>query len=117
MSRLSTRPANLYNPPPMNGQACLGALKAMGEENRIRILRRLLAGGCSVGRLSETLGISQYNVSKHLAILRSAGLVTCRKAGRERFYSVAEDCRIRTSAGWRVMDLGCCMFRIDELPQ
>ena len=101
----------------MKGEACLGALKAMGEENRIRILRHLLAGECTVGGLSESLDISQYNVSKHLAILRSAGLVTSRKSGRERFYCVADDCRIRTSAGLKVMDLGCCTFRIDEMPK
>lgn len=100
----------------MNGEACLGALKAMSEGNRIRILRRLLGGECCVGGLAQELGISQYNVSKHLGILRAAGLVTSRKAGRERLYCVTADCRIRTSAGLRVMDLGCCSFRIDELP-
>jgi DNA-binding transcriptional ArsR family regulator len=101
----------------VNGEACLGALKAMAEENRVRILRRLLEGECSVSRLSEDLEISPYNVSKHLGILRAAGLVNSRKSGRERLYCVANDCRIRTSAGLRVMDLGCCTFKINELPK
>ncbi|MBX3744770.1 MAG: winged helix-turn-helix transcriptional regulator [Verrucomicrobiae bacterium] len=101
----------------MKGDACLGALKAISDGNRIRILRHLLEGECTVGALAAALDISQYNVSRHLSILRSAGLVSNRKAGRERIYCVAKECRIRTSAGLKVMDLGCCTFRIDEMPE
>lgn len=101
----------------MKGEACLGALRALGEESRARILRRLVKGESSVSRLSEALNISAYNVSKHLAILRSAGLVACRKVGQERLYCVTEECRIRTSDGLKVMDLGCCTFKIDDLPK
>lgn len=83
----------------------------------MRIVRRLLGGECTVSAVAGDLGISPYNVSKHLAILRSAGLVRCRRVGRERVYGVAEECRVRTASGLRVMDLGCCSFRIDEMPR
>ena len=101
----------------MKGKDCIGALKALGEENRLRILRRLLAVEKSVSGISDALKISPYNVSKHLGILRSAGLITCRKAGRERMYTVAEAYRIQLSNGKKVMDLGCCSFRMEELPK
>ena len=101
----------------MNGTECIGALKALGEENRLRILRLLLGSEQNVNAISATLDVSPYNVSKHLGILRNAGLITCRKSGRERLYHVAEDYRIQLANGKKVMDLGCCSFRMDELPQ
>jgi DNA-binding transcriptional ArsR family regulator len=101
----------------VKGEDCIDALKALGEESRLRILRRLLSGEASVGAVSEALKISQYNVSRHLAVLRNAGLVEMRKAGRERFYRVADAYRARVSGGKKVMDLGCCSFCVDQLPK
>ncbi len=101
----------------VKGEECIGALKALGEENRMRILRLLMSGESSVNVISEQLDISPYNVSKHLSILRGAGLVTSRKDGRERLYSVAPACRVQRSNGQKVMDLGCCSFRMEELPK
>lgn len=101
----------------MKGKDCIGALKALGEENRLRILRLLLSGEQRVSGIATALGISGYNVSKHLGILRGAGLITCRKEGRERVYRVAEKYRIQLSNGRKVMDLGCCSFRMEDLPR
>lgn len=101
----------------VKGCECIGALKALGEESRLRILRMLLEKEQSVNALSAALHISPYNVSKHLSILRHAGLITCRKAGRERLYSVAEHYRVQTATGKKRMDLGCCSFEMDSLPQ
>lgn len=55
----------------MNGTECIGALKALGEENRLRILRLLLGSEQNVNAISATLDVSPYNVSKHLGILRT----------------------------------------------
>ena len=101
----------------VKGCECIGALKALGEESRLRILRMLLEKEQNVNTLSAALHISPYNVSKHLSILRHAGLITCRKAGRERLYSVAEPYRVQTANGKKRMDLGCCSFEMDALPQ
>lgn len=101
----------------MKGTECITALKALGEENRLRILRLLLSGEQNVNGLSTALKISSYNVSKHLGILKSAGLIACRREGRERRYSVAESYRVQLSNGKKVMDLGCCSFRMEDMPK
>jgi DNA-binding transcriptional ArsR family regulator len=49
--------------------------RALGDETRLRILRRLVNGSTSVGLLSEDLGLAKSTVHQHLFSLRSAGLV------------------------------------------
>ena len=41
-----------------------------------------------VGELAETLGLSQPMTSKHLRVLREAGLVLVRRAAQQRFYAI-----------------------------
>jgi len=65
-------------------------LKAMGDPVRLRILYHLRQRECSVNELVEELGCSQANVSKHLAILRSAGLVESRTDKQNRLYHVTD---------------------------
>ena len=48
-------------------------------------------GEVAVHHLADRVPISQPAVSRHLARLRAAGLVTARSAGRETFYSLTED--------------------------
>ena len=48
----------------MTGIDCIAALKALGELNRMRIVRLLLKEQLGVNRILERLEISQYNVSK-----------------------------------------------------
>lgn len=92
---------------------CIHALKALGEETRIRIVQMLLERGRSVNEISESLDITQYNVSKHLRVLREAGLLETKKQGQQRLYSLAEDFRTQLSQNNHVLDLGCCTFRFD----
>ena len=66
-------------------------LRVIGDANRIRILDQLRDGELPVTALSERLGTSQQNVSKHLGILLQAGIVSRRKEGTSSFYSVADD--------------------------
>jgi DNA-binding transcriptional ArsR family regulator len=72
----------------MTGIDCIAALKALGELNRMRIVRLLLKEQLGVNQISERLKMSQYNVSKHLRILREAGLVEMEKEGQQRPYAV-----------------------------
>lgn len=65
-----------------------GRLKAIADEKRLGILSRLAGGECCVCELQETLGISQSLLSHHLRILKDAGLVTDRRAGRWVHYSM-----------------------------
>jgi len=64
--------------------------RALGERIRLRLMLLLREGEVCVCHLVNTLGESQPLVSKHLAILRKAGLVSSRKDGYWRHYSLAE---------------------------
>ena len=62
------------------------ALEVIAEPRRREILDLLRDGEQPVGALVDALASSQPNVSKHLRILRDAGLVTARADGRRRLY-------------------------------
>ena len=62
--------------------------EALAEPNRRRILDVLRAGERPAGELVDALAISQPGVSKHLRLLREAGLVRVRADGQRRLYSV-----------------------------
>jgi DNA-binding transcriptional ArsR family regulator len=65
--------------------------QSLGDGNRIRLLLRLQAGPCNVTTLTEALGVAQASVSKHLAVLRQAGLVEVQRRGTQAFYRVRDD--------------------------
>lgn len=67
------------------------ALKALGDDTRLRILNLLSQRELCVCQLSETLRISQPSVSKHLNRLRYSGLIRCRKRSQWCFYRISED--------------------------
>lgn len=62
--------------------------RALGDPLRLRLMLLLREGEVCVCHLVETLGESQPLVSKHLATLRRVGLVTSRKDGYWRHYSL-----------------------------
>ena len=101
----------------MNGLDCIPALKALGEESRLRILGLLLREPLSVTDICERLKLSQYNVSKHLRVMREAGLLESEKQGKLRVYCLASGLKNQVVANNRVLDLGCCTFRCDQLPK
>jgi ArsR family transcriptional regulator len=64
--------------------------KGLADENRLRILNLLFHGelcGCDI---QHVLGASQSNVSRHLAYLKNAGLVSDRRAANRVYYSLAQ---------------------------
>jgi DNA-binding transcriptional ArsR family regulator len=63
-------------------------LEVLAEPHRRRILDTLRQGESSVGALVAGLGRSQPMVSKHLRVLRDAGLVEVRVDGQRRLYRV-----------------------------
>jgi ArsR family transcriptional regulator len=65
-------------------------LKALAHPRRLQIMRRLDEGACEVGTLAAELGVSQPNLSQHLAVLRSTGLVDATRDGRETRYRLAD---------------------------
>lgn len=56
-------------------------LKALADETRLRIVALLSHGELCVCHIHAALGISQPNASRHLAILRSSGVVETRRDG------------------------------------
>ena len=59
---------------------------ALGDPNRRAIVEQLRAGDRSVGELAAALPISRPAVSRHLRLLKEAGLVTDRAEGTRRLY-------------------------------
>jgi DNA-binding transcriptional ArsR family regulator len=90
---------------------CVTALRALGEETRVRIVGLLIDRAMDVGSISDALGVSPYNVSKHLRVLREAGLLRVEKDGRQRLYGLPDT--IRREAAGRILDLGCCSFQFE----
>jgi ArsR family transcriptional regulator len=64
--------------------------RALGDETRLRILEMLVAGEASVSELTMGVDIGQSLMSHHLRILREAGLVADRRAGRWVHYAIVE---------------------------
>src|SRR5689334_5790684 len=65
-------------------------LKVSASPPRHEILHRLADWPREVGRLADEIGASQPNVSQHLSVLRSAGLVDAERDGREVRYRLAD---------------------------
>ena len=68
--------------------AALAALQVLAEPRRLQILDLLRDGERPVGDLVERLGVSQPAVSKHLRVLKEAGLVEARPDAQRRLYRI-----------------------------
>lgn len=67
------------------------AYSALSDPTRRRILTALRGGPRPVGELVTELQVSQPTVSKHLKVLRDAGMVATRAQGQKRFYSLTAE--------------------------
>ena len=82
-------------------------LKAAGEPTRLRILNLLRFGKICVGDFQFVLGLPQATVSRHLALLRSAGLVSDARQGTRVVYSMSQTVTPQTEALRELLDK-CC---------
>ena len=82
----------------MTERNMVAIFKALGDENRIRILKLLHSGEKCACKLLEELNISQSTLSHHMKILCDAGIVTGRKEGKWMHYSICCEgvCSLRT---------------------
>src|SRR5438067_645473 len=71
---------------------------ALGDPTRRTIFERLIEHPSAVGELARALPVSRPAVSQHLKVLKDAGLVVDRRAGKQRIY---EDDPLKTSE-WEV---------------
>lgn len=73
-----------------------GVLRALANDERRALLTSLAevsepSGGASIGALAESTGVSRFTASRHLSILRQAGLVSEQQFGHERIQRRAFD--------------------------
>ena len=73
-------------------QAVAEVFKALGHPSRVFIVESLKSADHCVCELSEMIGADMSTVSRHLSILKRAGIVTDRKEGTTVYYSLACDC-------------------------
>ncbi len=73
--------------------------KALADPKRIELLIRMAdeQEPCTVGRIAEGAGVDLSVVSRHLAILRDAGIIRCEKRGKQVF------CMVQTGALTKVL--------------
>jgi DNA-binding transcriptional ArsR family regulator/uncharacterized protein YndB with AHSA1/START domain len=90
------------------------AFEVLAEPNRRRILDLLLAAERPVGDLVEALSVSQPAVSKHLRVLREAGLVDVRTDAQRRLYRVRAE-PLRAIDEWLVPYRRLWASRLDDL--
>ena len=64
--------------------------RALGDPKRLCVLESLASGEVSVGDLAIRVACQVPNMSQHLAVLRSAGLVTARRDGNTVYYRLSD---------------------------
>lgn len=63
--------------------------KAFANSTRLRMLDQLGQHDCSAAALQKSLGVSKANLSQHVSILKSAGVILRHRQGRQVFFSLA----------------------------
>jgi len=95
-------------------KCCAPFLKALADKTRWRIVRELLYSPLTVSELAERLRVSHYNTSKHLRILRKAGIVESMRQGKHIQCRIVPAFQRRVAKNKNQLDLGCCVFRFEE---
>jgi DNA-binding transcriptional ArsR family regulator len=76
----------------------VAAYKALGDETRLRILRRLAEGPATLTELTELTGLAKSTVHGHLLVLRTAGLVVAREAATRSGYELRRETLAESAA-------------------
>jgi DNA-binding transcriptional ArsR family regulator len=98
-------------------ESCAPFLKALADNTRWRIVQELLSSPFTVSELAERLEVSPYNASKHLRILREAGIVETAREGKHLRCRIVPAMRPSVGRNKKQLDLGCCVFRFDKCPR
>lgn len=67
-------------------------VKAMAHPTRLLIMEALMQGECCVNELTDMAGCDITTLSKHLAVMKRAGLLVCEKRGLNVYYQIACPC-------------------------
>jgi ArsR family transcriptional regulator, cadmium/lead-responsive transcriptional repressor len=87
---------------PTDARAVL--LHGLADRSRLALVEQLAAGSRRVSDLVEATGLTQSNVSKHLACLWDCGLVERERQGREIHYRLVDGLQDLLAAADRVLD-------------
>jgi len=90
------------------------ALKALADESRLTMLEVLSEGPATAGELAALFPIARPGVSRHLRVLREAGLVEVRKEAQRRVYSLRPEPLAEVN-GWLDQRLATWNHRLDAL--
>jgi len=71
-------------------QRSAAVARALGDPKRLCVLESLAGGEASVGELAGRVACQVPNMSQHLSVLRSAGLVTARRDGSTVYYRLSD---------------------------
>ena len=96
---------------PLQPQRCAELLSALAAPERLKIVQLLAGGEQNVTGITKALGIPPLNVSHHLTVLKTAGLIRGEKRGRFVWYDlrpgVLEEA-VRAGIPNEALNLGCC---------
>ena len=99
---------------PLSSKECAERLKALADEDRLRIVQVLRGGQKNVGEIAAEVKEEITNVSHHLQVLKREGIVETEKQGRFVVYRLHPDVFAATRSSADCLDLGCCKL---ELPK
>ena len=101
----------------LRSKECARLLKALADPERLKIIECLLTGGKSVSELSALLRSELANVSHHLGVLRTTGLVCDTRQGKFVIYSLNPAIFRPRGPGVSAdsLDLGCCRLELTGL--
>ena len=98
----------------MNSVACAKVLKALGDDTRLKILDYLFTGEYSVSDISDSVGVEYSQVSHHLRVLRSAGLVSDSKDGKFVLYKLDPIFYNGSGTKKNMLDFECCRIEFNS---
>lgn len=99
---------------PLSSKECAERLKALADEDRLRIVQALRGGQKNVGQLASALDADIANVSHHLQILKRERIVETEKQGRFVVYRLHPDVFAATHNSAECLDLGCCKLQLPK---
>ena len=78
-------------PPEVPPPALIKLFKALSDESRLKLLRRMSSGPISLTEATDALDVAKATAHHHLSILRQSGMVAMRGSGRSTRYALRED--------------------------
>lgn len=69
----------------------LDILKALADETRLRIISQILKSEMCVCEIEECLGLTQSNASRHLTVLKKAGVLDSYKTAQWTYYKISDE--------------------------